>query len=147
MNDDKFHSELLIVLKNASDDIERTKERQWRDFYNVLIATGAVTGLYRAVFSELSIQWMHHLFFFSPSALMILGIWLVWKSQESLQQPRAVAEKCYKQMDNNIQEIVNGESGEPLNRNLYPRLYTAVIAVTAVFGTIIMIGLRFSQEC
>jgi hypothetical protein len=147
MNGDKFHSELLALLKNAFEDIDRTKQRQWRDFYNVLIAIGAVTGLYRAVFSELSIQWMHHLFFISPSALMILGIWLVWKSQESLRQPRALAAKYYTQMDKNIQEIVNRESGEPLNHGLYPRLYTAVIAITAVFGTTIMIGLRFSQKC
>lgn len=115
----------------------------------VLIAIGAVTGLYRAVFNELSTQWqwMHHLFFISPLALMILGIWLVWKSQESLQQTRALVDDCYEKLDKTIQDIVNKASGKPLNRNLYPRLYTAVIVVTGAFGTLVMISLRFSQVC
>jgi hypothetical protein len=79
MNGDNFHSELLVLLKNAHDDIERAKQMGWRDFYYVLAAIGAVTGLYRAVFDHLNFQWMHHLFFLAPLALMILGVWLVWQ--------------------------------------------------------------------
>jgi hypothetical protein len=62
VSDDKFHAELLALLKNAYDDIERAKQQEWRDFYYVLFAIGAVTGLYRAVYEALKFPWMHFLF-------------------------------------------------------------------------------------
>lgn len=147
VNGDNFHSELLVLLRNAFDDIERTKQMGWRDFYYVLIAIGAVTGLYRAVYIELHIQWMHHLFFVAPSALTLLGIWLVWASQQALNRRRRLVDAYYSHLDQNIQNILNSTLGEPVNRGLYPWLYTAVITITAIFGTLVMIGLRLSQEC
>jgi hypothetical protein len=147
MHGDNFHSELLVLLKNAHDDIESTKQMGWRDFYNILIAIGAVTGLYRAVYIELNIQWMHHLFFLVPSALMVLGFWLIWASQETLQQQRNLVTAYCSHLDKDIQNTLDSPLGKSANRSLYPQLYTAVIAVTAVFGTLVMIGLRFSQPC
>ncbi len=145
MNGDNFHSELLVLLKNAYDDIERAKQMGWRDFYNVLIAIGAVTGLYSAVYKELHIQWMHHLFFITPIALMVLGIVLVLATQQTLEQRRSLIEHGYKpHLDKNIIEILDGPLAEPVHRSLYPWLYTVVIGVTAVFGTLVMAGLKFS---
>jgi hypothetical protein len=147
MNDDKFHSELLVLLKNAYDDIERAKQQGWRDFYYVLFAVGVVTGLYRAVYGILTFQGMHHLFFSTPPALMILGIWLVWATQRTLTQRRKLVEHGYStHLDKNIQEILNGPLAESVNRGLYPRLYTAVIALTAAFGMAIMIGLYLAPH-
>jgi hypothetical protein len=141
---DNFQSELLVLLKNAHNDIERAKQTGWRDFYNVLIAIGAVTGLYTAVHNELNIPWMRVLFFIAPSALMILGFLLIWASQQTLQQRRNLVNAYYSHLDKDIQNILNSPLGEPVNRSLYPVLYSVVIAITAAFGTLVMVGLKFS---
>jgi hypothetical protein len=44
LNGDYFHSELLALLKNAHDDIERAKQMGWRDFYESLPECPAQKG-------------------------------------------------------------------------------------------------------
>jgi hypothetical protein len=146
MNDDKVHSEILALLKNACDDIERAKQMGWRDFYYILFAIGAVTGLYRAVFEKLTVGWVHHLFFVAPSALMVLGIWLVWATQCTLSQRRKLVDCYYTHLDQGVQQILNGPLGTPLNRELYPRLYTAAMIIAAVFSTTVMVALKLSSQ-
>jgi hypothetical protein len=145
MNGDKFHEELLMLLKNAYDDIERAKQQGWRDFYNLLFAVGAVTGLYRAVYEKLIVQWMHCLFLMTPTALMILGIYLVWATQQTLKQRRNLIKDGYTpHLDEDIQNILNSPLAESVNRVLYPVLYIAVLFLAAAFGTVTMFRVYLS---
>jgi len=38
---DREHTELLMLYKNAAEDIDRAKREQWSHFYGVLLARGA----------------------------------------------------------------------------------------------------------
>ncbi|MGQ0557363.1 MAG: hypothetical protein ACT4PN_15630 [Nitrospiraceae bacterium] len=146
MKDENFHSELLVLLKHAYDDIERAKQMQWRDFYYVLIAIGAVTGLYTAVYEDLHHQLFHCLFFIMPSLLLIVGFMLIESSQETLQQRRNLVEEgYYPHLDKNILDVLNGRLGKPTHRSTYPCLYRVVIVAMTAFGTVVMVGLKFSK--
>lgn len=146
MNGDNFHSELMVLLKHAYDDIEHAKQMGWRDFYNVLIAIGAVTGLYSAVYEKYCHQWPHYIFFFAPLALLILGFLLIEASQDTLKQRRKLVEKVYlPHLNREIQNILNGSLGKPENRDLYPWLYRLAIVIMTIFAIVVMVGLKFSE--
>jgi len=145
MNGDYFHQELLALLKNAHDDIEHTKQRQWRDFYYVFFAIGAVTGLYRAVVDSLEVQWIHYLFFFLPIILGCVGIALVWASQRTLEQKRELIDAYHKKLDEKIQEILDGPAGKSVCLKWYPWLFSGGIGAFAIISGIIMGGLMCSN--
>lgn len=48
---DREHTELMMLWKNAAEDIERAKREQWSHFYAVLLGQAGVAGFSQFEFS------------------------------------------------------------------------------------------------
>jgi hypothetical protein len=137
MNEDHAHAELLAFLNHTWEDIERTKQRQWSDFYHLLIAQGAIVGL--GVAWNPPTFWLLGLFATAIFLLTILGIGIVLNSQKALHQQRCLVDELYTLINHEaVRNILAGNLAESRGRLPYPRLYIALLVGSGLFALLII---------
>src|SRR5574341_9361 len=141
MSRDQAHEEVLVLLRNAWEDIERTKQRQWRDVYHVLIAQGAIVGLFVATVQHAP-HWFGQAFALATILLTVAGVGIVKASQDTLTQQRNLIERGYYTLLHH-KELVLGQLSNPVHRSTYPGLYVWTLIGTGIFAVVVIFGLGF----
>jgi hypothetical protein len=136
---DREHAELLMLLKNAVQDIDRTKRQQWTQFYAILLGQAAVGG-----FSHLpripgggsnridGIWW-------ALIGLLLLGVLVIIMHQLQLWRLRDLVEGYARQLEQNTQTLREMKQARSLHRAITPALMTAVLL--GVFFFIVLVVL------
>lgn len=139
MNPANAHEELLILLRHIWEDIERTKQRQWRDIYHVLIAQGATLGLFVALDHKPLL--FPCVFATAIVFLTAVGIAIVNNSQRTLVQRRGLVDECYKMLDDEkIKNLLDSPQAKSVGQTTYPKLYTALVIGSGIFAFAVIFG-------
>ena len=141
---DYAHQELLTLLRNAWEDIERTKLFQWGHLYRLLTAQSAVIGFFIFLFqSKLVSTWLHCIFAVAITLLTVAGIAVIEVSQATLDQKRHLVDEYYKMFhDERLKELLFGQAGRSVRRTVLPKLYSAMLVGVWIFALVIMFGLE-----
>ena len=137
MGTDESHAEILLLLKNAVEDIERTKQRQWRDFYNVVIGQAAILtfGVSFAGQSRFFLAFMIALVLITAA-----GLGIIKASADTLaQQRKMVEEGYYPKLKNHA--LLQQPIFDPVHRSTYLGIYMAVIGFVFIFASWMLFSL------
>ncbi len=108
MNETHDHKELLAVYKHTIEDVERTKQWQWRFTYYTVIAQGAILALYIREISNP--EWsLFFVFLFG-----LLGIMLILQAETHLNEFRRRMEKCREYFCDQSKEILKEKGTEKI---------------------------------
>jgi len=99
------HEQLLTVYKHTIEDIERTKQWQWKFTYYTVIAQVAILALYSQYHSMMEEVCLKIFFVTIAISLAILGIFLIHRSQCHLEKFRGRMEGCRKYFTNSVKEL------------------------------------------
>jgi hypothetical protein len=77
------HEEILTLFRITIEDIERTKQHQWKIFYYTVVSEGGLLYLFEKCFSN-----QRCLFFVLTILLCAVGSYLVGKSQDDIEKFR-----------------------------------------------------------
>jgi len=138
MNDNQTHEELLMLIRHSWEDIDRTKQQQWRDLYNLLITQGTIIGLF-VVTAQSRPSWLYNVFLTAVVLLIVIGIWIVKASQDTLTQQRNLIESYYGQL--HLRNLLTGPPAESVHRSTYPTLYSIMLIGVGLFALLVIIGL------
>jgi hypothetical protein len=125
---DKAHAELLVLYKNATEDLERTKQRQWREFYGVLVSQGALVGLLKAQADRPLGFWdVHWAFFVALLLLLLLGLLLLGIAQHRLCTLQGLIELYEDKLHPDTQQLLESDEAMAQYREFYPLVQTLVL--------------------
>jgi hypothetical protein len=135
---DKEHAELLMLLNNAVEDIDRAKRQQWTQFYAILIAQAAVGG-----FSRLSPMHADHArvdgIWGGLIGLLLLGIAVIIMHQLQLWRLRDLVEEYCKQVEQNTRTLRGQKQARSLHRAITPILMVAVLLGVFFFIALVVL--------
>ena len=112
------HEQLLTVYKHTIEDIERTKQWQWKFTYYTVIAQGAVLALYAEYRSILDEIWLKILFMAIAILLGTLGVFIVYRSQHELEKFRGRMEGCRKYFSDPVKKLFEESKKHPFHKYL-----------------------------
>ena len=141
MNAGHAHEELLMLLHNAWEDIERTKQRQWSESYHAMIAHGAIVGLLVALDHQKPVPLGLRLIFALAIILLTLaGIIIVNNAQGTLDRKRKRVDDYYEMLDH--EKIKTLLAAEPTpDRETHPKLYLFMVVGSGVFALMVILGM------
>lgn len=132
---DREHAELLMLYRNAVDDIDRTKRDQWSQFYAILLAQGAIGGFSRTLGTT-----SHKASWLAITLLMLLGVASIVIHQLRLWRLRRLIDERYaKLLEDSIKQLFDTKEAEPLHRVLAPMIMFAILLGTFYFVTMVVL--------
>ena len=136
MSNDIDRHEILEILTLALDDIDRIKQQQWRDFYAILAAQGALLVLFK---EPLCLRW----FFIIVSLFTgVFGALLIRDTQHTLESKfRARQNRALAALGRNFIAMWNGPDSpdEREGRNVYPNMCVIVLGVGTAFVIVFLL--------
>jgi hypothetical protein len=135
---DREHAELLILWKNAAQEIEYAKREQWSHFYAVLLGQAGVAG-----FSQLEFSPPWHLqpgeVIFSALAILLgIGVLLLVLHQVRLYRLRRLIKILYeKSLEQHSQSLLGTKEADSVHRIIVPLLMFLVLVIVFIFFAIV----------
>jgi hypothetical protein len=124
-------------LRNAVEDIDRVKQQQWKDFYYIMVAQGALLGLK----STGTIQGglIQIAFIVAPILLTVMGLSLVGAAQAVLKNKRKLIDDGYVPLlDEPIKTLMQGKLAEGTMRHTYPRAFSVALVLS---GLVVLVAM------
>ena len=141
-DDEKLaHAELLLLMQNAWNDIERTKQRQWSDFYHVMIAQGALIGLFLALkhTPEPAAPLLHCVFLVAVTLLTVAGVAIVTISEYALDRRRLLVDTYYAMLNHEgIKRLLGSDRADPKGRGVHVKVYVSTLIVSGFFAAMVI---------
>jgi hypothetical protein len=141
-NNIAHHQELLMLYKNSVDHIERIKQRQWSEFYSVVIGQAGLVGVFKNTAVPFSGS-VHCYFRIVLLLLTLLGLFLILFEQIHLHGTRHIIKNSYRPRLSSetvkmLDDIDKGDYLGSFMQWLYPVVLTIVLIVVFSFFWIIM---------
>jgi hypothetical protein len=135
---DREHAELLMLLGNAVDDIDRAKRQQWTQFYAILLAQAAVGGFSRlasiaADSARVDGVWSGLI------GLLLLGVVVISMHQLQLWRLRGLVEAYSEQLEQNTKNLRNKKKARSLHRIITPVLMALVLLGVFFFIALVVL--------
>jgi hypothetical protein len=134
---DREHTELLMLYKNAADDIDRAKREQWSHFYAVLLAQAGVAGLAQGEILPLWHLRPDEVFFTALTVLLVLGLVVVFLHQIRLCRLRRQVKGYEKCLEQHTQDLLKKEEAKSVHRIVIPLLMFLALLLVFIFLVIV----------
>ncbi len=132
---DKFHKELLMLYGIAIEDIDRVKRQQWTHVYAILIAQAGLVAIFFNA-AEKALAFCNPVWSFSAALfiLTLLGLLLIWSSQQRLDTIRRLIEKVYSPcLTTETRNLLVTDEAKDEFRLLYPAILIVVLVSAFMF--------------
>lgn len=135
---DREHTELLLLWKNAAEDIERSKREQWSHFYAVLLGQAGVAGFSQVEFSPPGNLQPGEVIFSALALLLGIGVLVLVLHQVRLWRLRRLIKILYeKGLEPHSQNLLTTKEADSVNRIVVPLLMFLVLMIVFVFFVIV----------
>ena len=119
---DRAHAELLMLCKNAVDDIDRTKREQWSQFYAIILAQAGATAFSRGGFVRPDHFESAQFVWIVLVVLMLLGLLVIGMHQLRLWRLRRLLERYSERLEEHSKDLLKKMEAKSLHRFLAPFL-------------------------
>jgi len=135
---DREHTELMMLWKNAAEDIERAKREQWSHFYAVLIGQAGVAGFSQFEFSPPWRLQPGEVIFSALAILLGIGVLVLVLHQVRLWRLRRLIKILYeKGLEPHSQSLLTTKEADSVHRIVIPLLMFLVLAIVFIFLVIV----------
>ena len=135
IDDRKVHQELLTLYNNGARNVDRITQRQWTEFYAILVSEAAVTGFATCCGgpNRFHLITPFPVFLMLILLLLVLGLILIWMEQENLGRARNLMERYNERLTDEWQSILGSPDAQPRFRTGYALLMMLVLVIASFF--------------